>query len=76
MKNSFQKSSPRKATAWAFSENGTQIRGNGFIEEFDEFLTYDEREPGWINQYLHSGTVYFSRNGVPERNTREFKRDT
>ena len=38
-------------------------------EEFDEFLTYDEREPGWINQYLHSGTVHFSRNGVPETYT-------
>lgn len=38
-------------------------------EEFDEFLTYDEREIGWINQYLHSGTVHFSRNGVPEKYT-------
>ena len=38
-------------------------------KEFDEFLTYDEREPGWINQYRHSGTVHFSRNGVPEKYT-------
>ncbi len=38
-------------------------------EGFDEFLTYDEREAGWINQYLHSGRVHFSRNGIPEKYT-------
>lgn len=30
---------------------------------FDRWLTYDEREADWINQYQHSGTVYFSDNG-------------
>ena len=30
---------------------------------FHEWVTYDEREVGWINQYQHSGTVHFVRNG-------------
>jgi arylsulfatase A-like enzyme len=30
---------------------------------FDRWLTYDERDAPWINQYLHSGTVFFSSDG-------------
>ncbi|MEM8868517.1 MAG: sulfatase-like hydrolase/transferase [Verrucomicrobiota bacterium] len=36
---------------------------------FDRWLSYDEREAPWINQYLHSGTVHFSRDGVAEKYT-------
>ncbi|MBA58291.1 MAG: sulfatase [Gammaproteobacteria bacterium] len=36
---------------------------------FTEWLTYDEREVGWINQYEHSGKVHFSRNGKPVKYT-------
>ncbi len=30
---------------------------------FDRWLTYDDRAADWINQYQHSGTVYFSDDG-------------
>ena len=33
------------------------------VRGFDRWLTYDEREADWVNQYLHSGTVYFSSDG-------------
>ncbi len=36
---------------------------------FDRWLTYDEREAAWINQYQHSGTVYFSDDGEPVTHT-------
>jgi choline-sulfatase len=31
---------------------------------FDRWLTYDERDADWINQYQHSGTVHFSKDGA------------
>ncbi len=36
---------------------------------FDRWLTYDERSTDWINQYLHSGTVHFSQDGVATSHT-------
>ena len=33
------------------------------VRGFDRWLTYDERAASWINQYQHSGTVYFSSDG-------------
>jgi len=30
---------------------------------YDHWLSYDSYVEGWQNQYLHSGTVHFSRNG-------------
>ena len=33
------------------------------VRGFDRWLTYDERVADWINQYQHSGTVYFSSDG-------------
>ncbi|MEM7791736.1 MAG: sulfatase-like hydrolase/transferase, partial [Verrucomicrobiota bacterium] len=33
------------------------------VRGFDRWLSYDERDAPWINQYLHSGTVHFSRDG-------------
>ncbi|MEM9026456.1 MAG: sulfatase-like hydrolase/transferase, partial [Verrucomicrobiota bacterium] len=36
------------------------------VRGFDRWLSYDEREAPWINQYLHAGTVHFSRDGEAE----------
>ncbi|MGB0371158.1 MAG: sulfatase family protein [Opitutales bacterium] len=36
---------------------------------FDRWLSYDERDAPWINQYLHAGTVHFSRDGEAEKFT-------
>ncbi|MFT7221011.1 MAG: choline-sulfatase [Candidatus Azotimanducaceae bacterium] len=37
---------------------------------FDRWLTYDERGGvPWFNQYLHSGTVHFSKDGDPTTHT-------
>ena len=33
------------------------------VRGFNRWLTYDERAANWINQYQHSGTVYFSSDG-------------
>ena len=33
------------------------------VRGFHRWLTYDERAANWINQYQHSGTVYFSSDG-------------
>lgn len=33
------------------------------VRGFDRWLSYDERQTDWINQYQHSGTVHFSRDG-------------
>lgn len=41
----------------ASTEGWKPVRG------YDRWLTYDEREVGWINQYQHSGTVHFSLDG-------------
>ena len=41
----------------ATTQSWTPVRG------FDRWLTYDERQASWINQYQHSGTVYFSSDG-------------
>lgn len=32
---------------------------------FDRWLSYDAINVGWQNQYLHSGTVYFKKDGKP-----------
>lgn len=32
---------------------------------FDRWLSYDALNAGWKNQYLHRGTVHFSRDGKP-----------
>lgn len=39
------------------------------VRGFDRWLSYDEREAPWINQYLHAGTVHFSRDGQAEKFT-------
>lgn len=39
------------------------------VRGFDRWLSYDERDAPWINQYLHSGTVHFSRDGAALRHT-------
>ena len=39
------------------------------IRGFDRWLSYDALKAGWKNQYLHSGTVLFSRDGVNEEHT-------
>jgi arylsulfatase A-like enzyme len=41
----------------ATTQSWTPVRG------YDRWLTYDERQASWINQYQHSGTVYFSSDG-------------
>ena len=41
----------------ATTEGWKPVRG------FDRWLSYDERVTSWINQYQHSGTVYFSSDG-------------
>ena len=41
----------------ATTQSWTPLRG------YDRWLTYDERQASWINQYQHSGTVYFSSDG-------------
>ena len=41
----------------ATTQSWTPVRG------YDRWLTYDERQASWINQYQHSGTVFFSRDG-------------
>ncbi len=41
----------------ATTEGWKPVRG------FDRWLSYDERVSSWINQYQHSGTVYFSSDG-------------
>ncbi|MEP3654552.1 MAG: sulfatase-like hydrolase/transferase [Litorimonas sp.] len=33
---------------------------------YDHWLSYDTQTAGWQNQYEHSGTVHFSRNGEPK----------
>lgn len=32
---------------------------------FDRWLSYDALKTGWRNQYLHRGTVHFSKDGAP-----------
>ncbi|MEZ8654180.1 sulfatase [Vibrio splendidus] len=39
------------------------------IRGFNRWLSYDALEAGWKNQYLHSGTVLFSRDGENEEHT-------
>lgn len=39
------------------------------IRGFDRWLSYDALKAGWKNQYLHSGTVLFSRDGKNEEHT-------
>jgi arylsulfatase A-like enzyme len=41
-------------------------RGWKPVRGFDRWLCYDERKLGWVNQYAHSGTVHFSRDGKSE----------
>ena len=41
----------------ATTQSWTPVRG------YDRWLTYDERQASWINQYQHSGTVFFSSDG-------------
>ncbi|MEO0508645.1 MAG: sulfatase-like hydrolase/transferase [Verrucomicrobiota bacterium] len=49
---------------WHADNNGHRpVRG------FDGWLSYDQRNAPWINQYLHAGTVHFSRDGVAEAYT-------
>ncbi len=36
---------------------------------FERWLSYDVRQSNWLNQYQHSGTVHFSRDGEPETHT-------
>ena len=36
---------------------------------FDRWLSYDIRQSNWLNQYQHSGTVHFSRDGIHETHT-------
>lgn len=36
---------------------------------FDRWLSYDTARAGWQNQYLHSGTVYFSSDGKATQHT-------
>lgn len=47
----------------ATTEGWKPVRG------YDRWLTYDERQTDWINQYQHSGTVYFSSDGDPVTHT-------
>ena len=44
-------------------------RGWKPVRGFDRWLTYDERESDWSNQYQHSGTVYFSSDGKATQHT-------
>ena len=39
------------------------------VRGFDRWLTYDERKTNWVNQYQHSGTVYFSKDGSATAHT-------
>lgn len=39
------------------------------IRGFDRWLSYDALKAGWKNQYLHTGTVLFSRDGENEEHT-------
>jgi arylsulfatase A-like enzyme len=36
---------------------------------FDQWISYDQRETNWMNQYLHAGEVHFSINGKAVRKT-------
>ena len=39
------------------------------VRGFDRWLTYDERKTNWVNQYQHSGTVHFSKDGSATAHT-------
>lgn len=52
-----------------FGKWHADTQGYRSVRGFDEWLSYDEREAPWINQYLHTGTVHFSQNGEAIRHS-------
>lgn len=52
-----------------FGKWHADTQGHRPVRGFHRWLSYDERDTSWINQYLHTGTIHFSSDGRAIRYT-------